>query len=103
MLAASETSRPSTCTSSAIIEAVQIEGHTDTVGSAQTNLALSTQRANATFAAMMEAAPALEGRLNLRKQTVPAVAGYGEMRLAVPTGDDVNEPANRTIDIRILM
>ncbi|MBK5928454.1 OmpA family protein [Rhodobaculum claviforme] len=95
--------RPETCATSAIVEAVQIEGHTDTVGSAQRNLDLSTRRANAAFLAMIAAAPALERRLNLRGQPVPGVAGYGEMRLAVPTADNVNEPANRRIDIRILM
>jgi flagellar motor protein MotB len=95
--------RPERCAAGAIVEAVQIEGHTDTVGSAQSNLALSTQRANAAFAAMIAAAPALEQRRNLRGQPVPGVAGYGEMRLAVPTADNVNEPANRRIDIRILM
>jgi chemotaxis protein MotB len=95
--------RPEGCAAGAIVEAVQIEGHTDTVGSAQSNLALSTQRANAAFVAMIAAAPALEQRRNLRGQPVPGVAGYGEMRLAVPTADNVNEPANRRIDIRILM
>lgn len=102
-LAGPEAPRPETCTADAIVEAVQIEGHTDTVGSAQTNLALSTQRANAAFVAMIAAAPALERRLNLRGQPVPGVAGYGQMRPAVPTADNVNEPANRRIDIRILM
>jgi chemotaxis protein MotB len=102
-LAAPDTPRPENCRAGAIVEAMQIEGHTDTVGSAQTNLSLSTARANAAFLAMIEAAPALERRLNLRGQPVPAVAGYGEMRLAVPTADGVNEPANRRIDIRILM
>jgi chemotaxis protein MotB len=95
--------RPEDCSAGAIIEAVQIEGHTDTVGSAATNLALSTARANAAFLAMVAAAPALGQRRNLRGQPVPAVAGYGEMRLAVPTPDAVDAPANRRIDIRILM
>jgi flagellar motor protein MotB len=102
-LAGPEAPRPETCAAGAIVEAVQIEGHTDTMGSAQTNLALSTQRANAAFVAMVAAAPALERRLNLRGQPVPGVAGYGQMRPAVPTADNVNEPANRRIDIRILM
>ena len=102
-LAAAPASRPRTCRAGAIVEALQIEGHTDTVGSAQNNLALSTARANSAFLAMVEAAPTLERRVNLRGQPVPGVAGYGEMRLAVPTGDGTNEPANRRIDVRILM
>lgn len=102
-LAALETPRPGGCAADAIVEAVQIEGHTDTVGSAESNLRLSTGRANAAFVTMIAAAPDLERRLNLRGQPVMGVAGYGQMRLAVPTGDGVPEPANRRIDVRILM
>ena len=86
-------------------EALQlsIEGHTDTVGPEENNRPLSTNRANTAFRVMTEAAPALRNRANFRGQPVLGLAGYGEMRLAVPTADNVNEPANRRIDIRILM
>lgn len=62
----------------AVIEAVQIEGHKDSDGPDLANLALSTARANATFAAMLGFVPRLVGHLNTREQPVLSVAGYGE-------------------------
>lgn len=99
-----EISRPPNCPDAQFaIETILIEGHTDTVGREENNRPLSTNRANTAFRVMTEAAPALRNRANFRGQPVLGLAGYGEMRLAVPTADNVNEPANRRIDIRILM
>lgn len=87
----------------AIIEAVQIEGHTDSQGQELSNLSLSTNRANATFAAMIERTPALDEHLNYRDQPVLSVAGYGQMR-PVATNDTVQgRSTNRRIDLRIIM
>lgn len=87
----------------AIIEAVQIEGHTDSQGKKLSNLTLSTSRANATFAAMIERAPKLDEHLNYRNQPVMSVAGYGQMR-PVATNDTVEgRSTNRRIDLRIIM
>lgn len=87
----------------AVIEAVQIEGHTDSDGDDLSNLTLSTARANATFAAMIASRPSLVGHLNTRAQPVLSVAGYGEMRPVVPNDNKSNKSTNRRIDLRIIM
>jgi|GEM_PF-4572548 len=62
-----------------------IGGYTDTVGSASSNDALSRRRAIAIAEFMKE-----------RGVTVPIyIQGFGERALAVPTKDNVDEPANR--------
>ena len=72
--------------------AVQISGHTDTVGSLAANQRLSECRANA-------------ARDNLVGKGVPLAAittrGYGEGQLLIQTGDGVKEPQNRraTVDL----
>jgi outer membrane protein OmpA-like peptidoglycan-associated protein len=69
---------------------VQITGHTDTVGSAESNDALSRERA-------------VEVRAVLVKQGVPVAAarttGRGERELRVPTADGVGEPGNRRVEV----
>ena len=87
----------------AIIEAVQIEGHTDTDGNANNNLELSTARANVTFVEMTRREPGLIEHLNFRKQPVMSVAGYGEMRPIGPNDTVQNKATNRRIDLRIIM
>lgn len=89
--------------SHAVIEAVQIEGHTDADGGDLTNLQLSTARANATFATMIAAAPDLTGFLNLKVQPVLSVAGYGEMRPVALNDTPQHKASNRRIDLRIIM
>src|SRR5262249_38479538 len=73
-------------------QAVGVSGHTDTTGSAQFNLQLSRQRADAVSA-------------ELQRNGVPAGAiaalGYGEQNLPVPTPQDVSERRNRSVDISI--
>lgn len=87
----------------AIIEAVQIEGHTDTDGNAINNLSLSTDRANVTFGEMTGQEPGLVEHLNIRQQPVISVAGYGEMRPVVANDTLEHKATNRRIDLRIIM
>lgn len=87
----------------AIIEAVQIEGHTDSKGEDVYNLNLSTNRAITTFTTMLSAAPNLVAHFNMRKQPVLSVAGYGKMRPVKPNVTPQNMAMNRRIDLRIIM
>lgn len=89
--------------SAAIIEAVQIEGHTDSSGDDVSNLTLSTDRANETFVAMINYEPNLVGHLNFRQQPVLSVAGYGEMRPISENETTAGKATNRRIDLRIIM
>lgn len=96
--------RPGDCkTGDAIIEAVQIEGHTDAVGGDVSNLMLSTSRANSTFIAMTTKEPRLVEHLNYRKQPVLSVAGYGKMRPVADNETIDGKATNRRIDLRIIM
>jgi hypothetical protein len=74
------------------IAQVVVTGHTDTVGSAAYNLALSERRA-----AMVAD--------ELIRRGVPAAdivtVGRGEEDLLVPTADGVNEPRNRRVEILV--
>lgn len=87
----------------ALIEAVQIEGHTDADGNDIMNLGLSTARANETFRIMTEREPGLTEHLNFRNQPVLSVAGYGEMRPIATNETPEGKAANRRIDLRIIM
>lgn len=86
-----------------MIEAVQIEGHTDTVGSDLVNRNLSTARANSTFFAMTGAAPGLMQQLNLKKQPVLSVAAYGPDRPVKRNDTEAGRATNRRIDLRFIM
>lgn len=87
----------------ALIEAVQIEGHTDADGQEFPNLVLSTARANDTFRTMTDREPALVQHLNFRNQPVLSVAGYGKMRPVAGNDAAEGKAANRRIDLRIIM
>jgi outer membrane protein OmpA-like peptidoglycan-associated protein len=89
--------------SAAIIEAVQIEGHTDSDGDDVMNLHLSTGRANATFIAMLQAVPRLTAHKNSKTQPVLSVAGYGKMRPVASNDTAQGKATNRRIDLRIIM
>jgi OOP family OmpA-OmpF porin len=69
----------------------RIEGHTDTTGDPGYNLALSERRA----AAVRDYLTQRFGISATRLDTI----GLGQTRLAVPTGDNVNEPRNRRVHI----
>lgn len=87
----------------ALIEAVQIEGHTDSDGSDLTNLRLSTDRANATLLVMLDEDRTILAHQNLRGQPVMSVSGYGEMRPIETNETTEGKAANRRIDLRIIM
>ncbi len=96
--------RGNDCTdTSALIEAVQIEGHTDSDGSDLWNLTLSTARANATLGVMFDDERSILQHLNLRGQPVMSVAGYGEMRPIASNDTVEGKASNRRIDLRIIM
>lgn len=67
----------------------RIEGHTDTVGSAALNKALSERRAEAVV-------EYLTSKYNLNASRLQAV-GMGEQGLLVPTPDQTPEPRNRRV------
>lgn len=69
---------------------VQIVGHTDTVGTSESNDALSRDRALEIRAALVREGLPIE---NAR------VTGRGERELRVPTADNVREPANRRVEV----
>jgi outer membrane protein OmpA-like peptidoglycan-associated protein len=73
----------------AVVEAVLIEGHTDSSGEDKSNLTPSTNRADETFFAMTKFEPTLLDFLNSRKQPVVSVAGYGPWH---PITDNVTPP-----------
>lgn len=87
----------------ALIEAVQIEGHTDSDGSDLNNLRLSTDRANATLLVMLDEDRTILAHQNLRGQPVMSVSGYGEMRPIETNETFDGKAANRRIDLRIIM
>lgn len=87
----------------AVMEAVLIEGHTDSDGQDNNNLTLSTNRANETFFAMTKHVPSLVDYLNDRAQPVLSVAGYGKMRPVADNGTLDGKATNRRIDLRIIM
>ena len=72
---------------------VDVYGHTDTVGSSTSNQALSERRAQA-VASYLSSRGVNSARVRW--------AGYGENQLKIATGDGVNEPMNRRVEIKIL-
>jgi flagellar motor protein MotB len=86
-----------------IIEAVQIEGHTDTDGLDEQNIGLSTDRANNAFLRMLGNQADLLTFKNIRDQPVISVAGYGEMRPVASNETTAGKAENRRIDLRLIM
>ncbi len=72
---------------------VDVYGHTDTVGSTSVNQRLSEQRAQAVANYLIS-----RGVSSSRIRWM----GFGETQLKVSTGDNVNEPLNRRVEIKIL-
>ena len=87
----------------ALIEAIQIEGHTDHDGSDAHNLGLSTDRANATLLVILDDDKMILEHKNIRGQPVMSVSGYGEMRPIETNNTIEGKSANRRIDLRIIM
>ena len=86
-----------------LIEAVQIEGHTDSDGVEARNRDLSAQRANAAFFEMTSAAPTLKVHNNLNEQSVLSVAAYGPDRPIKSNETNEGKAANRRIELRFIM
>ena len=72
---------------------IDVYGYTDTVGSASSNLALSQRRAKS-VADYLVSRGVNSNRIRSE--------GFGETNLAVQTGDNVNEPRNRRVEIKIV-
>ena len=70
--------------------AVSVIGHTDTVGSKDYNTALSSSRAKA----VKELLVSLGTDPNAMQTT-----SHGKENLLIPTGDNVNEPRNRRVEV----
>lgn len=70
---------------------IRIEGHTDTTGTRETNMALSWQRAAAAVSYLQERFGIPTGRLE--------AVGRGQDDLLVRTGDNVNEARNRRVHV----
>lgn len=87
----------------ALVEAVQIEGHTDNRGTDQVNRSLSVARANSTLFAMTRAAPGVMQHLNLKRQPVLSVAAYGPDRPVTTNDTPEGRATNRRIDLRFIM
>lgn len=88
-----------------LIEAVQIEGHTDNasyiVDGRDQNIELSANRAVSAFFAMKEAEKNLLSYENLKGQPVISIAGYGSMRPV--NKNPLLKAENRRIDLRLIM
>lgn len=87
----------------AIIEAVQIEGHTDADGTPLGNIVLSANRATTTFGLMIETVPELRNYKNHKGQSVMSFAGYGQDRPIDPSNTKEAYSTNRRIDLRFIM
>lgn len=87
----------------ALIDSIQVEGHTDSSGPDVMNMDLSSRRGSSVYAIMATAAPDLLSFLNLRGQPVLSVAGYGEGRPIADNDTVQGRDANRRIDLRFIM
>lgn len=87
----------------AVIEAVQVEGHTDSSGSYETNTNLSAARATTAYSLMIETVPELRNYRSFKDQPVMSFAGYGPDRPIKPNDTPENMATNRRIDLRFIM
>jgi flagellar motor protein MotB len=89
------------------LDAVYIEGHTDTTPihttRFQNNWDLSAARASATFSRLVEAFPALGALKNDRQDALIGVSGYGEFRPVDDSGTEAGMQRNRRIELRFIM
>lgn len=89
------------------LDAVYIEGHTDTTpihtARFQNNWELSAARAAVTFEKLVEAAPALALLKNDKGERLIGVSGYGEFRPIDPGNSESAMQKNRRIELRFVM
>ena len=69
---------------------IEVNGYTDTSGTARYNLGLSQRRAQAVAAELVR---------NGVARAAISMQGFGDTRLLVPTGPGVREPQNRRVEI----
>ncbi|WP_245498619.1 OmpA family protein [Rhizobium leguminosarum] len=87
----------------ALIDALQVEGHTDNSGTDILNMDLSAQRASSIYALMTQQKPDLIQFLNRNSQPVLSVAGFGKGRPMQDNHTKAGQDANRRIDLRFIM
>lgn len=87
----------------ALIDALQVEGHTDNVGGDDLNMDLSARRAAAIYSLMTQQKPDLVMFQNRSAQPVLSVAGFGKGRPMQDNQTKVGQDANRRIDLRFIM
>lgn len=87
----------------ALIDALQVEGHTDNVGGDTFNMDLSAKRAASVYSLMTEQKPDLVQFLNRDAQPVLSVAGFGKGRPMQDNRTKNGQDANRRIDLRFIM
>ena len=85
------------------IEAVLIEGHTDSDGNDVANWNLSVKRSFSTYQFMITANPDLGRLVNRNQQTIFSISGYGKQRPVRPNDSDENKHKNRRVDLRLIM
>ena len=81
------------------VDSIVISGHTDSSGSDQTNRRLSTERANAVLAYLMEKD---DGKLDAYEQFFCA-EGYGKTRPVASNDTEEGRAANRRIEISVIL
>jgi len=86
-----------------VVEAVQIEGHTDSTGTYPFNIKLSADRATTTLGLMIDTVPTLRSYNNLNGQAVISFAGYGPDRPVASNDTPAGQATNRRIDLRFIM
>lgn len=87
----------------AVIDALQVEGHTDSTGPDSLNMDLSSRRGVSVYSIFSTAAPDMLDLKNLRGQPILSVAGYGKGRPIMSNDTKQGRDANRRIDIRFIM
>lgn len=99
-------SRPSACperSQDIALEALFVEGHTDSTGSDQRNWTLSANRAISTFRALTEAQPSLLELSNARGEMLLSVSGYAAYRPIASNDTEAGRSRNRRIDLRVVL
>lgn len=87
----------------AVIDSLQVEGHTDNRGTDMLNMRLSANRASSVYSLMTSQRPDLLNFNNRNAQPVLSVAGFGKGRPIQSNATDTGQDANRRIDLRFIM
>jgi len=85
------------------LEAVFVEGHTDSDGPQDHNWRLSANRAINTYRALEQRSLIATKLLNDQRQFLFSVAGYGENRPVAVENSEETKRQNRRIDLRFVM